>query len=102
MISGTITKEFMRLYDLVVVTRPSLNDTQQKKVLDTVKGFLKDVNVASEESWGQKPLAYKIKKEIAGVFHFLKLETEKSVPTDFEKRLINEENIIRHLLVRTK
>lgn len=92
----------MRLYDLVVVTRPSLSDAQQKKVLDTVKGYLKDVKVASEENWGQKPLAYKIKKELAGVYHLFKLETETSVPTDFEKRLINEDSIIRHLLVRTK
>ena len=92
----------MRLYDLIIVTRPSLSDAQKKKLLDSVKDFLKSVTVAKEEDWGQKPLAYKIKKEVAGVYHLLKLETDASVPQGLEKRLVNDENILRHLLIRTK
>lgn len=92
----------MRLYDLVIVTRPSLSDAQKKKLLDSVKDFLKGVKVAKEEDWGQKPLAYKIKRELAGVYHLFKLETDASVPQGLEKRLVNDENIIRHLLIRTK
>ena len=92
----------MRLYDLIVVTRPSLSDAQKKKLLDSIKDFLKEVKVASEEDWGQKPLAYKIKSELAGVYHLFKLETETSVPLGLEKKLVNDENIIRHLLIRTK
>ena len=75
----------MRLYDLIIVTRPSLSDAQKKKLLDSVKDFLKSVTVAKEEDWGQKPLAYKIKKEVAGVYHLLKLETDVSVPQELEK-----------------
>ncbi len=92
----------MRLYDLVIVTRPSLSDAQKKKLLDSVKDFLKGVKVAKEEDWGQKPLAYKIKRELAGVYHLFKLETDASVPQGLEKRLVNDENILRHLLIRTK
>jgi small subunit ribosomal protein S6 len=92
----------MRLYDLVVVSRPSLSDAQQKKVLDSLKDFLKDMKITKEENWGQKPLAYKIKKEVAGVYHVFKMETEKSIPAGLETRLINDENVLRHLLIRTK
>lgn len=92
----------MRLYDLVIVTRPSLSDAQKKKLLDSVKDFLKGIKVVTEEDWGQKPLAYKIKRELAGVYHLFKLETDASVPQGLEKRLINDENILRHLLIRTK
>jgi len=92
----------MRLYDLIIVTRPSLSDAQKKKLLDSVKDFLKGVTVAKEEDWGQKPLAYKIKKELAGVYHLFKLETEASVPKGLEQKLVNDENILRHLLIRTK
>ena len=59
--------EFMRLYDLVIVIKPSLSDAQKKKLLDSVKEFLKGVKVVTEEDWGQKPLAYKIKKELAAI-----------------------------------
>ena len=92
----------MRLYDLVVITRPSLSDAQRKKVLEGIKDLLTGVKVAKEDDWGQKPLAYKIKKELAGVYHVFHLETEATVPAGFERRLVNDENILRHLLIRTK
>jgi small subunit ribosomal protein S6 len=92
----------MRLYDLVVITRPSLSDAQRKKVLAEIKDLLKGIKVTREEDWGQKPLAYKIKKELAGVYHLMQFEAENTVPAGFEKRLVNDENIIRHLLIRAK
>jgi small subunit ribosomal protein S6 len=85
-----------------MVMRPSLSESERKKLLDSVKDWLKGVKVTKEEDLGQKPLAYKIKKEIAGVYHILHLETETSVPADIEKRLMNTDAVIRHLLVRTK
>ena len=92
----------MRMYDLVVVLRPSLTEAQRKKLIDSIKKMLGDVKVAKEEEWGQKPLAYTIKKEAAGYYHLFKLETESVVPLDLEKKLLTNENILRHLLLRTK
>ena len=82
--------------------RPSLSEADQKKLLGTIKEWMKDVKVVKEDNWGQKPLAYRIKKEIAGVYHQLFLETENSIPQDVERRILHEDSIIRHLLVRTK
>ena len=92
----------MRLYELVLVLKTSLSEADRKKTLETIKGLVKDLKVASEEDWGQKPLSYKIKKEIAGVYHMMKLEGESAVPADFEARLLRNENVLRHLLVRVK
>ena len=91
----------MRSYDLVLVLRPSLKDTERKKLLDTVKGQLKEIKFVKEEEWGQKPLAYTIKKELAGFYYLLKLEGE-TIPAGFEKRLLTNDSVIRHLLLRTK
>jgi small subunit ribosomal protein S6 len=92
----------MRSYDLVVVVRPSLKDDERKKLVDTIKSFLVGVKFSKEEEWGQKPLAYSIKKEQAGYYYFFKFETEESVPAGFEQKLLINENILRHLLLRTK
>lgn len=92
----------MRLYELVMVLRPSIKEADRKKLLETVKGLLKDVKFTKEEEWGQKPLAYVIKKEIAGYYVQWKFESEAGVPTDFEQRLIRNDDVIRHLLLRTK
>lgn len=92
----------MRLYDLVLVFKTSLSDADRKKTLATVKEWLGDIKIDKEEEWGQKPLAYKIKKELAGFYHVLHLTGENAIPSDFETRLVRSDSVIRHLLIRTK
>lgn len=92
----------MRIYELVVVLKPSVKDADKKKLLETIKGFLKDVKFIKEDDLGQKPLAYPIKKEIAGQYSFFQFESEAGVPKDFEQRLLRNENVLRHLLLRVK
>ncbi|MBI2034645.1 MAG: 30S ribosomal protein S6 [Candidatus Levybacteria bacterium] len=93
----------MRTYELVLVLKPSLSEKERTKLLETIKTWLSDFKVVKEEDWGQKPLAYKIKKEIAGYYQMLMIESEKGVPpVGFEKRLMEHENVLRHLLLRQK
>lgn len=89
------------MYELVLVLKSSLSEKEREKLLDTVKGWLKDVKVTSEESWGQKPLAYKIKREFSAFYHKMELEAE-NIPADLEKRLFTNESVLRHLLLRKK
>jgi small subunit ribosomal protein S6 len=99
----------MRLYELVLVFRPSLKEQDRKKALDSIKDLLKDLKITKENDWGQKPLAYTIKKELAGHYYQLLLEGDPSagsgqgsIAKDFETRLIRNDNVLRHLLLRTK
>ena len=93
--------KFMRLYELVLVAKSSLKDSEQKKLLETIKDWAKSLKVVKEEAWGQKPLAYSIKHELSGVYHLLHFEGE-NIPSDFEKKILQEEKILRHLLLRKK
>jgi ribosomal protein S6 len=60
------------------------------------------VKITSEEELGSKALAYKIKHELMGVYYRFGLENETGVPADFEKRLLANDNVLRHLLIRKK
>lgn len=91
----------MRLYDLVLVLRSSISDKEREKLLDSIKGWLKGVKIVKDEPWGQKPLSYKIQKEVSGIYHKMELEAE-NIPAEFEKRLNTNESILRHLLLRKK
>lgn len=91
----------MRLYDLVLVVKSSLTEKEREKFLESVKGWLKNTKIVKEEAWGQKPLAYKIKKEISGYYHKFELEAEK-IPAELEKKLLTQDNVLRHLLLRKK
>lgn len=104
----------MRTYELVLVLRPTLKEADRIKLLETVKGWLDKVKVAKENDWGQKALAYPIKKEEAGHYYMWELEAEDpkvlakekhiagGLPADFEQRIIRNDSIIRHLVMRTK
>jgi ribosomal protein S6 len=89
----------MRNYQLVLVLKASLSEVQKKKLLETIKSWLKGVKIVKEEEWGQKPLSYSIKKETAGFYLNLLLEA-KDFPLDFEKKLVSQDDVLRHLLLR--
>lgn len=90
----------MRSYQLVLVLKPG-KETERKKVLDTIKGWLKTMKTTREDDWGEKAFAYPIKRQTSGFYQLLHLEGE-TFPTDFEKKVFANESVLRHLLIRTK
>lgn len=92
---------FMRTYELVLVLKPSLTEPARKKLVETVKDWLGKVKVTNEADWGSKALKYKIKKELTGHFFDIKFEGD-NIPAEFEKRVMLEDMVLRHLLIRTK
>ncbi len=90
------------MYELVVVLRSSVKEADRKKLLATIKEWLGKVKIAKENDWGQKALAYTIKKEDSGHYYMLQLESEEGVPGNLEQRILQNDSVIRHLLLRTK
>ena len=93
--------DIMRSYELILVTKVSLTDTLRKKLITQIKSLLKDLKIVKENEVGLKSLAYKIKRENSGFYWDFALEGER-IPQDFEKKLLENENILRHLLLRRK
>jgi small subunit ribosomal protein S6 len=91
----------MRTYELVLVVKPSVKEAERKVLLEQIKGWLGEIKVVKVDDWGQKALAYPIKKEDSGHYYQYQLEGE-SLPADFETRVFQNTNILRHLLLRTK
>ena len=87
------------IYNLTLVLKSSLKDTDRKKLIDNLKGLLGKAKVAEKE-WGQKVLAYPIKKEVSGVFLNWNIDSDSVIPSDFEKKLLNNDSVLRHLLLR--
>lgn len=92
----------MRIYDIVLVLRSSLSDDKRKKLVDTITGWVKDLKIEKKDDIGQKPLSYPIKKEVSGHYVMLTLQGEAAIPTDFEKRLLTQADVLRHLVIRKK
>jgi len=87
----------MRSYEIVLVVKTG-SDADRKKTVSWVTDLLKGLKT-KEEDMGSKALAYKIKHELSGHYYKLTVEGEK-LPADFEKRLIENESLLRHLVLR--
>lgn len=90
----------MREYELVLVLKSSLSNPQRKKLMDTIKTWIGDAKITKEEEWGQKNLSYLIKKEALGFYINLMLESENGLSNDMEKKLLANDDVLRHLLLR--
>jgi small subunit ribosomal protein S6 len=90
----------MRSYDIVLIFRSNITTAAKDKILTGIKKWMGEGKIAKTNEWGKKAFTYPIKKEKEGMYVLLEVETEKGLPTDFEKKLIVEDAILRHLVLR--
>lgn len=91
----------MRTYKLVLLLKSSLKKDQKEKILDNVKKWAGETKNDKVDNLGEKKLAYIITKQKSADYVALNFETER-VAQDLDKRILMEEDILRHLLIRVK
>lgn len=92
----------MEKYELTIVLPAKSTAAKKKSAQDLVTKLL-DVfkgKVTSSNDWGELDLAYKVKKNLSGVFLYFELELDRSKAPSLGEKLKLEESIIRHLLLR--
>lgn len=85
-------------YVLTVVYPPDESLTKLGQVVDDLLAKAK-IKVVSKDDWGQKSLAYPIKKHEEAVYHHLKLTAKPSAIEEFKSKLRLEHGILRWLLI---
>jgi len=92
----------MRTYQLVLVLKTTLSEANRKKFVEAVKAWIKGAKFTKEEEWGEKVLAYAIKRENSGFFQNFVFELKEELAKDLEKKITASDNVLRHLLLRQK
>ena len=96
-----------RTYELALVLDADLNDEEQVALVDDVKAMITGTGaeIVKEESWGKRKLAYPIDKKTDGRYVFLYVVADGVEATppfrEIEKRLNQNERVLRYLTVRT-
>lgn len=95
----------MRTYELMYIVDPRVSDEELASLNDAVKNLATDggTTVTREESWGRRRLAYPIDKQTEGKYMLLYLHAEGAFhgAGELEKRLEQNDKILRYLTVRT-
>jgi small subunit ribosomal protein S6 len=92
----------MRLYDIVVLVTPDLNEDDAARVTADYRKILADGggNIIKDESWGRRRLAYPIGRKREAYYHHFQVSAEPALVAETERRLKLSDQVLRHLAVR--
>lgn len=98
----------VRSYELTTLVEPALTETELSNVKETIEKLVKKHKgtVSSQDDWGRKPLAYKIKAHKKSFTEALYLHWVLEFNADqaqaFERDIYLNNDVIRHLFVVTE
>lgn len=92
----------MNNYYLTLVLKPDLEEKQRKALLDAmVKKLIgKDGQIDKEDLWGERVLAYPIKRQTQGYVAHFEITADPKNAKGIDKLLKVEEDLLRFILVR--
>lgn len=92
----------MRNYETVLIWNPSLSEADLAKETGKVQEIVTNGNgeVTGFDDWGRRQLAYVVKKESEGVYHFVHWTGESDVKDAIDKMLRINDNCLRHLTLK--
>lgn len=79
-----------------------MEEKERKILLDSISKKLagKDGKIEKEDLWGERPLAYPIKRQTSGYFAHFEIQADPKDAKSLDKTLKLEENVLRYLLIR--
>ncbi len=91
----------MKKYELVYVLQPNLEDEAKEVVSNKVKEIIESANgqIDKVDVWGNKKLAYPIKKFTEGYYTLMNFTASIDVPKEIDRNLKITESAIRHMIV---
>ena len=97
----------MRNYEIMFIVKPTLSEDDIKKTADNFKATLETngAKVTNVDAWGQKTLAYEMKKgsEVfkSGYYYVYQIEAndDKAIK-EFDRLAGISSDIVRHLIIK--
>jgi len=90
-----------RMYEVMLVLKPDLIESNLQKKLRDFKKYLEDhgCKVTEEDIWEKRRLAYKIKQYGEGIYAVYNFESLSSFIHELENYLRIDNDVIRHLVI---
>ena len=88
-------------YEVTAAISLSVSPDNRTKVIEAIKKLITDLKgkITSSDSWGEKPLAYRIKQDDSALFHHFAIELDPSGVNELSNRLKLTDGVIRSLIV---
>jgi small subunit ribosomal protein S6 len=94
----------LKKYELVVIFDSSLKEEDIEKQLSKITSLLEkeDCKVTNIDKWGNRRLAYPIKKQENGYYVILYFNGDSNVVKELDRVNKINDKVLRHLIVRSE
>jgi small subunit ribosomal protein S6 len=89
-------------YEGVFILKPNMEEEETKSQVERITSIIEDNNgkVDKVDEWGQRRLAYEIKKNKEGYYTIINFQAETDLVKELDRTSKINENIIRHMIIR--
>ena len=92
----------MSKHEILYIIRPDIGDDQKKQLVERFDAILTDngAKISDVNEWGNRELAYEIKKQTRGYYVVTTLTSNDSkAVSEFDRLSKINNNVLRHMIV---
>lgn len=94
----------MREYEVTVIFKTNLDDEARSALVERVSGWLTQGETEEDKPvhnvWGQRRLAYPIRKSTEGYYILFEAKLDPERLTDIERNMQYADEVLRYMIVR--
>ena len=92
----------MREYEIMVITKPDLPETDVTKTVERWENIIKTEGgeILKKDNWGAKRLAYSIQKFNRGVYHVYNVATKAENVKELDRVMGIDEGVLRNMIIQ--
>ena len=92
----------MNKYEVTYIINPNVEEEPRQALVERFSGLITGSGgaVDSIDDWGKKQLAYEINDMTEGHYIFMQFSCEAEFPTELERNLKINEDIMRYMIIR--
>lgn len=93
----------MGTYEVLFIVSPDVPEGEVTSLIGDFRGIAEDngAKLVEEDAWGRRKLAYPIGKRDNGIYHLFVFEAGTQDLKELDRRMKNNDRIMRHMIVRT-
>jgi small subunit ribosomal protein S6 len=89
-------------YEGVFILKPNMEEEENKSQIERIKEIIEGNSgkIDKIDEWGQRRLAYEIKKNKEGYYTIINFQAEADLVKELDRTSKINDNIIRHMIIK--
>lgn len=93
----------MRTYELMMIHRPELAETDVRSQIDDVESAIAEAgSIKASDFWGKRRFAYEVENSNEGYYSVLEFEADPPIIDRLDRSLALSDSVLRYKFIRTR